>query len=90
MSLELSDTPGAQVTSGHCGDLVIVSNETRVATGISLRDFCEMVKYVMRNTDLKENDPRLKLIDFVSKLEQVEGYNGPKSRRLEVQVQRNR
>ena len=46
-------------------------------------DFCEMVKYVMTNTDLRPDDPRYRLIEFMGKLKTVEGYN-PGGRRFEA------
>jgi hypothetical protein len=32
---------------------------------IGMDDFCKLVEYVMTNTEIKEEDPRLKLIEFM-------------------------
>lgn len=47
---------------------------------MSLQDFLDMFEYVMQNTDLIPNDPRLRLIEKVKKARQVAGYNQGKQR----------
>jgi hypothetical protein len=42
---------------------------------IPMEDFCEMVKYVLTNTDLEPEDPRLELLEFVKGLKPVDGWN---------------
>jgi len=42
---------------------------------INKNDFMSLVMYIMTNTDLEENDCRLKLIERINKLHQVEGFN---------------
>lgn len=49
---------------------------------IDLDDFCQLVQYVLTNFDLQHNDPRLMLMSSLAKLNVVQGYNGPQSRRL--------
>lgn len=46
-----------------------------IGAELTMGDFCEMVKYVMTNTDLNSDDPRLELVRWVSELKQVRGYN---------------
>ena len=49
-------------------------------------DFCQLVYYFLTNTDLEENDRRLKLIEDIKKLKQVKGYGiHTKSKRLGIQ-----
>ncbi len=42
---------------------------------ISLKDFLAAVEYVLTNTDLKPNDPRLQFIKCVQSMKEVDGYN---------------
>jgi hypothetical protein len=55
---------------------------------MSIQDFLKMVRYVLTNTDLDdEQDPRLKLVEWAQSLKVVPGYNAernPKSQRLEA------
>lgn len=48
---------------------------------IPFLDFLEMVEYVLTNTDLYRNDPRLRFLEMVKKLKPVKGYN-PDGKRL--------
>ena len=41
---------------------------------IEINDFFAMVYYVLVNTDLYRNDPRLKFIKRVKKMKKVKGY----------------
>ena len=49
---------------------------------VSMADFCEMALYVLTNTDLAKEDPRIRFVEMVKKLEKTKGYNGPKSSRF--------
>ncbi|MDP2629674.1 MAG: hypothetical protein Q8P45_03180 [Candidatus Harrisonbacteria bacterium] len=49
---------------------------------ISLEDFLGAAKYVLTNTDLEPNDPRLQFVKCVQAIEQTDGYN-PGRKRLE-------
>ena len=42
---------------------------------IGQQDFCELVMYVLTNTSLQDDDPRLKLIERIKGLEVVSGFN---------------
>ena len=42
---------------------------------LSMGDFCFIVEYVMTNTDLNENDPRIKLQKKVAGMRIVAGFN---------------
>lgn len=42
---------------------------------ISAVDFCQLVLYVLTNTDLKENDPRFHLMNQIAKLNLAHGHN---------------
>lgn len=47
---------------------------------ISLLDFLEVARYVLANTDLEPDDPRLKFVEDVRKMVEVKGYNEGKTR----------
>ncbi len=49
---------------------------------ISMQDFCEMALYVLTNTDLAKDDPRIRFVDTIKELRKAKGYNGPKSSRF--------
>jgi len=51
---------------------------------IPAEEFCKIVEYFLTNYDLVKDDPRLKLVEFVKGLQEVEGYNDGR-RRLEYQ-----
>lgn len=42
---------------------------------MSLADFTSMVLYVLTNTDLEPNDPRLPLVERIKEMRMVPGYN---------------
>lgn len=42
---------------------------------VDIEDFCEMVRYVLTNTDLSEYDTRKNLVNWINSLEEVPGYN---------------
>ena len=51
---------------------------------ISMQDFLHLAEYVLTNTDLTNNDPRLEFVKKVGvKLKIVPGYN-PGKQRLEI------
>lgn len=84
MSLELSNSqPRVIVKTGFDPNPVLLyEDKTRLPRGepginleIPMDDFCELVKYVLTNNELAENDPRLPMVEFVRKLKVVPGYN---------------
>ena len=48
---------------------------------LSMNDFCEAALYVLTNTDLEPDDPRIDLVNAVKKLEGAAGYNGARTQR---------
>jgi hypothetical protein len=42
---------------------------------ISMEDFCGMVEYVLVNSDLRDDDPRIDLLARIKKTKKVSGYN---------------
>lgn len=60
----------------HVTGCVVLGDKT-----ISMTDFAEIVLYVMTNTDLEVNDPRLELIEGIKSLKITDGYHYD-SRRL--------
>lgn len=52
---------------------------------VSLEDFLVAAKYVLTNTDLEPNDPRLQFVRCVQSMKEVEGYN-PNREHLESSV----
>ena len=50
---------------------------------ISIEDFLVTAEYVLTNTDLDPNDPRLQFVKCVQSMKQVDGYN-PRQKRLEA------
>lgn len=42
---------------------------------IPMEDFCELALYVLTNTDLDKDDPRVALVDRVRAMKVVDGYN---------------
>ena len=49
---------------------------------ISLEDFLVAAEYVLTNTDLEPNDPRLQFVKCVQSIKQTDGYS-PGRKRLE-------
>lgn len=49
---------------------------------IGFRDFVAMAHYVLTNTDLEVNDPRLAFVEAVKRMGVSVGFNGPPSVRL--------
>lgn len=82
MSLELSNSNSidCKCSSGFTG-CGFLENEIRVGDNyINIEDFNELVLYYLTNTDLESNDKRLKLIDNIKKLHQVDGFNSGNKR----------
>ena len=42
---------------------------------IPMKDFVELIYYVLTNTDLEEDDPRLNLLERIKLLEKTDGWN---------------
>lgn len=51
---------------------------------IPASDFCDLIRYFIENYDLQKGDPRLKLLADLKNFRKVKGYNGPKTRRVEI------
>jgi hypothetical protein len=61
----------------------VIDGEHRVYLGdyeIPIEDFLILTKYVLINTDLHPNDPRLEFLEEIKKLEVVKGFNPGKER----------
>lgn len=50
---------------------------------ISIEDFLVAAEYVLTDTDLEPNDPRLQFVKCVQSMKQADGYN-PGRKRLEA------
>jgi len=81
LTLDLDTRPSdVKVKTSHDGKRLWVGRSVKTCFGdaeidISLEDFCAMAIYVMTNTDLNENDPRLALQREIASLVISEGYN---------------
>ena len=53
---------------------------------ISMEDFLFAAEYVLTNTNLGPNDPRIQFVTSVMSMIKVEGYNGPGTRRFKPLV----
>lgn len=62
---------GSMANTVHLGDYEI-----------SIEDFLVAANYVLINTDLEPNDPRLQFVKCVKSMKEVDGYN-PNRKRLE-------
>lgn len=86
LSLDLGTTPeGVEVKASSDGHVKFWSPKRTDSIDVSMEDFVETVIYALTNTDLRPGDPRLRLMDRLARMSVVEGYNGPGTRRLEVQ-----
>lgn len=69
--LSLPNTrPGGMEAHVHTVPVPVVDD--RVIIGpieMPMREFCELVKYVIKASPLKENDPRIGLVEHVQRLE---------------------
>ena len=45
------------------------------AIQIPMDDFCVVIEYVLKNTDIDPTDPRIKLIERIKKLKLIPGHN---------------
>lgn len=52
---------------------------------ISLEDFLILAEYVLTNTDLSPDDPRLQFVKCIKSMKEVDGYN-PGRRHLESSI----
>jgi hypothetical protein len=88
MSLRLDQktTPeGTCVKASSLGGFWISTPEPHVTSVcISPEDMAECIVYFLVNTDLRPGDPRLALVERLQRMEVIQGYNGEKTRRLEV------
>jgi len=72
MSLVLSNSQpaGINVLTGFDGKIVTIG-----AYDISIEDFLIVAKYVLTNTDLNPDDPRLQFVECVKAMIEIDGYN---------------
>lgn len=86
MSLELSHSSPMGITVSIAPDLLSALRfehpEGKWDFAVSMEEFCQVMMYALTNTDLHPGDPRLKFMNDLAELCQVQGYNGPNSRRL--------
>lgn len=84
LSLDLGTKPaGLEVNTfglGEIGSTIYLGNYE-----ISLKDFLVTAFYVLTNTDLETNDPRLQFVKCVQSMKEVEGYY-PIRKRLQAGV----
>ena len=84
LSLDLGTKPaGLEVKTfgfGSMGNTVHLGDYE-----ISLEDFLVTAEYVLTNTDLEPNDPRLQFVKCVQSMKEVDGHN-PNRKRLESSV----
>ncbi len=73
MSLIMSEDGGLVKTNHHMDEVMIRRGSATIY--LSVGDFCEAAAYVITNTDLMEDDPRVKLMEVIKKLSLQEGYN---------------
>jgi len=55
-----------------------------ISVEMPFEDFCELTKYIMTNTELTKDDPRMRLVSWFHQLQTVEGFNGKGTWRLET------
>lgn len=55
-------------------DLVILSGRKFILE-ISVEDFLFAAHYVLTNTDLRKNDPRIQFVRCIKKMKRVSGWN---------------
>jgi hypothetical protein len=79
MSLKLNvDTDPPVVTKSYevgGQHTIIIGQED-----IGLQDFCALAEYVLTNTDIIPNDPRLPLIEKIKGMKLVDGYTQGRQR----------
>lgn len=79
LSLDLGTKPDGLTACFMFGEDVICLG----AYEITMRDFLGLAEYVLTNTDLTPNDPRLHFVRLASSMCVVDGYN-PGHSRLKV------
>lgn len=90
MSLSLDrSNPRLDCNTGSRSDGTgFFDNEIRVGTHyIHEEDFCELVRYFFTNTDLKDNDPRTRLMHDILDLQITTGYNPGNTRLAFAQIE---
>lgn len=100
MSLELSFTKPHPIEAKTYPSLMPVAGELKrfVQLGdysIPIDDFCALVEYVLTNTDLDQDDPRLDLVEKIKHLKVVDGFQtlidkSFHSKRLEISQEKEK
>jgi len=84
MSLTLDESKPTGLTIKTCGIRFEIAKGTSkrreqiVMLGdyeIPMSDFCAAIEYVLSNTDLDPNDPRIGLVERIQRSNMVQGYN---------------
>jgi len=71
LSLDLGTKPdGLHVKTWGAGNTVFLGNYE-----ISLVDFLFAAEYVLTNTDLEQNDPRLQFVKCIKAMKKTNGYS---------------
>ncbi len=78
LSLDLGTKPDGTIAMTDLNGTVVEVGPVTMTT----EDFCQLVIYVLTNTDLVSGDSRLHLMNQIAKLNVVQGYNGIHSTRL--------
>lgn len=70
MSLELAySKPQGLTAKTFSSDMVLLGDYN-----ITTSDFCQLVMYVLTNTNLEPNDPRYDLVETIKKLKITDGF----------------
>jgi hypothetical protein len=80
MSLELSYSDPKITAKTNFFENTVMLYHPGSEISISMTDFCYLVEYVLENTDLFKDDPRLELVEKIKKFKIVPGYNHGGSR----------
>jgi hypothetical protein len=80
MSLELSYSDPKITAKTNFFETAVNLYNSNIDVTIPMKDFCYLVEYVLENTDLFENDPRLKLVEKIKNFKVIPGYNHGASR----------
>ena len=83
LKLDCGTEPEAIVGTTPACDAIVVAFQTHVAMKLSNVDMASLVRYWLTNTDLKHEDARMDLIDWISRLKVGPGYNPGEKRRIE-------
>lgn len=85
MSMELSHS-APKVTAFTMPDGDITNLCTRgISIDIPMKDFVLLVQYVLTNTDLNKDDPRLALVEAIMETAVINGYNEG-HKRLDIRI----